>query len=357
MGTKTDTGLKIVTVAACSEDRPRSDSASTIELDDGRLLIAYHGYLGGPQAGEDFGHAVIFIRESRDGGLSWGDERMVVDNQIGDHNVMQPSLFKISGELLMGYARHHGPENSSMEILRSTDDGASFGEPDFVWSRCGERRASTFNCFVPLKDGRVLMPVQCGTEIFKPNDHWRVTCYISEDRCRTWQRQAGVIDLPMRGAMEPSVAQLDDGELICSLRTQLGSVFIARSDDCGHSWNTPQPSGLTAPEACTSLAMLPGTQRLVLFWNGASYVYPHHHFGPRTPLSVAVSDDRGHTWRRLGDIETEPRHEFTNLSCTFLRDGRAALSYMSGPETPDGNFNRTRLELRCALISRAFLES
>ena len=201
------------------------------------------------------------------------------------------------------------------------------------------------------------MPVQRGKDIWKPEDHQWVTTYISADQGRTWRLQEGEIDLPLRGAMEPSVVQLADGELVCSLRTQLGNVFLARSGDCGANWTKPQPAGLTAPESCTCLELLPGTQRLVLFWNGGYYEYPHHHFGPRTPLSVAVSDDRGHRWRRLGDIETQPRHEFTNLSCTFLRDGRAALTYMSGAELPNGNFNRTHLDLKCALISREFLES
>ncbi len=348
--------IKIVTVAPCSEARPRSDTASIAELDDARLLIAYHGYRAGPEGGDDFGCAVIFLRESHDGGATWTEERLAVDNQPGDVNVMVPSLLQLDGELLLGYCRNHARTDSSMEIVRSRDGGVSFGDPTFVWRHCGEHRFSGYNCFRPLQDGRLLVPMQSSKEIWTPGEHQWVSSYISRDRGVTWEFQGGKVDLPMRGAMEPSVVQLADGELVCSLRTQLGNVFIARSRDCGVTWDLPQPAGLTSPESCTSLALLPGTQRLILFWNGGYYDCTHHHFGPRTPLSVAVSDDRGHTWRRLADIETQPRNEYTNLSCTFLRDGRAALTYMSGAELPNGNFNRTHLELKCAFVSRKFLE-
>jgi len=356
MSEKRGEEIQIVTVAPCSETRPRSDTASIVELPDGRLLIAYHGYRAGPEHGDDFGAAVIFMRESHDGGATWTEERLVVDNQPGDVNVMVPSLLVLDGELLLGYCRNHARTDSSMEIVRSRDGGATFGDLTYVWRHCGEHRFSGYNGFVPLRDGRLLVAFTTSKEVWTPGEHEWVGTYISADRGRTWQLQPGKIDLPMRGAMEPSVVQLPDGELVCSLRTQLGNVFLARSRDCGATWDLPQPSGLTSPESCTALALLPGTERLILFWNGGYYDYRHHHFGPRTPLSVAVSDDRGHTWRRLADIESEPRHEYTNLSCTFLRDGRAALTYMSGPELPNGNFNRTRLDLKCAFLSRRFLE-
>lgn len=348
--------IEIATVVPCREDRPRSDTASIVELDDGRLVVAYHGYQPGPEHGDDFGAAVVFMQESHDGGATWINERLVVDNHPGDVNTMDPSLLKLDDELLLGYVRNHTPTDSSMQIVRSRDGGATFGDPTFIWEHCGEHRFGSYNGFRLLRDGRLLIATTSSKEIWTQGEHQRAGSYISADRGRTWQNQSGVIDMPMRGAIEPSVVQLEDGELLCSLRTQLGGVFLTRSRDCGGSWDMPQPAELRASESCTALAILPGTQRLILFWNDAPYDFTHHHFGPRTPLSVAISDDRGHTWRRLGDIEAQPNYEYTNLSCTFLRDGRAAVTYMSGAELPNGNFNRTHLELKCALVPRSFFE-
>ena len=47
----------------------------------------------------------------------------------------------------------------------------------------------------------------------------------------------------MRGAMEASVAELLDGELVLSSRTQLGAVFLSRPYDGGQHWSLPADDG------------------------------------------------------------------------------------------------------------------
>ena len=37
------------------------------------------------------------------------------------------------------------------------------------------------------------------------------------------------------GAMEPSVAELPDGPLVVSLRTQLGGSYVSRATDAGET--------------------------------------------------------------------------------------------------------------------------
>ena len=41
-------------------------------------------------------------------------------------------------------------------------------------------------------------------------------------------------------AQEPSIAQLPDGRLICTLRNIRGSVYYTVSDDMGHTWREPE---------------------------------------------------------------------------------------------------------------------
>lgn len=344
---------QIVTVSPCSETRPRSDSSSLVELADGRLLIVYHGYRAGPEGGGDFGDAAIFIRESADGGATWSGERLLLDVDPGDVNAMNPSLALLGDELLLAVTRNHTRTDSSLELRRSADGGRTLGPPTFIWQRCGEHRFTMYDCFRRLRDGRLLVMMQSSALIWEPGEKQWVDSYLSEDDGYTWTQQGGRIDLPMRGAMEPAVAQMPDGELVCSLRTQLGRVFITRSRDCGRTWELPQPSGPISPESCTCLMLLPGTERLVLFWNGGTYVHDHHHFGERTPLSVAVSDDRGRTFRHVTDIESHPAGEYTNLTCRFLSDGRAALAYLAGIGEGPAAFNRTCLSLKLALLPRS----
>ena len=347
---------KLVTIAPCSEARPRTDTASLIELGD-RLLVAYHGYRAGPEGGGDFGDAAIYFRESSDGGATWSDERLVLDNEPGDVNAMVPALLPLGDELLLGCTRNHTRSDSSLEVRRSQDGGATFGDPDYVWRHCEEHRFGAYDGLLKLQDGRLFTTATGSKVVWKPEEKYTVTGYASEDLGHTWRQLPGAIDVPMRGAMEPSVVQMPDGELVCSLRTRLGRVFITRSQDVGESWEPPQPSGPISPESCTCLARIPDSERLVLFWNNSPYVYNHHHYGLRTPISAAVSDDRGRTWSHVLDIESHPNGEYTNMAATFLADGRAALTYMAGIGKAPGDFNRTCLELNLALIPGSLLSA
>ena len=197
-----------------------------------------------------------------------------------------------------------------------------------------------------LKSGRLLLPV-CGG----PGNQWKQAysagCFVSDDSGRTWRRTPGRVELPKRGAMEPSVAELENGDLVMSLRTQLGGPYLARSTDGGESWSAAEPSGLEGGESCTNLRRIPGTNTLLLLWNHSRFISAgHHHYGERTPLTAAVSSDAGRTWRIIGDLATGPADEYTYLGCTFTADGRAVITYMFC--TPA--WTRSRLSLRVAVI-------
>ena len=201
---------QIVTVAPCSKARPRSDTASITELDDGHLLITYHGYRAGPEHGDDFGCAVVFLRESHDGGATWTEERLAVDNQPGDVNVMDPSLLQLDGELLLGYCRNHARTDSSMEIVRSRDGGVSFGDPTFVWRHCGEHRFSAYNCFCLLQDGRLLL-------IYGRRDTPQgILGMLSTDDGKTWDAENKILVAADSGRDQgyPSIVQRDDGMIV-----------------------------------------------------------------------------------------------------------------------------------------------
>ena len=58
--------IRHVVVEAATATTPRSDTASVIELPDGRLMVAYHKYDMTEKAGDDFGRCSIWSRlESR----------------------------------------------------------------------------------------------------------------------------------------------------------------------------------------------------------------------------------------------------------------------------------------------------
>jgi sialidase-1 len=101
-------------------------------------------------------------------------------------------------------------------------------------------------------------------------------------------------------------------------------------------------------ESCTCLRRIPGTDNVVLFWNHSKYEKGHHHYGERTPLTAAVSSNRGKSWRIIGDLADDPQAEYTNLDCLFTYEGTAILTYMHAKPA----WNRKQISLRAALIPR-----
>jgi sialidase-1 len=345
--------IRNVEIAKAGPDNPRNDTASVLERRDGSLMVVWHKYSASEIAGSDFGVCRIFSKTSRDGGLTWGQERLLVDVEKGDLNVQAPALCHLrSGDVLLNCLRAHAKDSSSMLIFRSRDDGKSFEEISRVWNRTkGQWLQGGASSLVPLSSGRVLLPMHGGSGE-QGTQHNIARAFYSDDQGKTWTASRGSVDLPMRGAMEASVAELESGSLIMSLRTQLGSVFLSQSDDHGDTWTLAQPSGLKAPESCTCLRRIPGTNNLILFWNDSLYNPKHHHYGERSPLSGAVTKDEGKTWRHLGSLATG-NSEFTNLSCTFLSTGKAVVTYMRS--TPP--FSRTAIDLRAAIIDGAWFHT
>lgn len=348
--------IRTVVVAKASPSNPRNDTANVAELPGGELMIVWHKYSASndPRPGGDLCPARIFTKRSRDGGLTWGDERMLVDLYPGDLNTMAPALCLLpSGELLMNCVRDHSKSSTTMMLFRSKDNGRTFGPPEAIWERSPKfwlQGGASSLC--RLSSGRLLLPFESVEgELWTPTDHSVVHFYYSDDQGHHWNMGPATLALPLRGAMEPSVAELEGGHLLVSMRTELGSVFLSRSNDNGETWSLPQTSGLKAPESCTCLRRIPGTRNLVLFWNDSLYNPKHHHFGERTPLSAALSEDGGETWRRLGNIATGPK-EFTNLGCTFLSSGHAIVTFM----VDDPPFTRKRIDLCAALIDKRWFQ-
>ena len=341
--------IRHVTIEPATADTPRSDTASVAELSDGRLMVVYHKYQRGKHSGHDHGTCTIWSKTSSDGGVTWREPRMLVDAAKGDMNVQAPALLKLkSGKLILACLRaHKSGASSTMCVFSSSDDGKTFAAMDPVWKRSkGQLLQGGASSLVELKSGRIILPFHGGT-----GSQWRQTnsawCYFSDDGCKTWRR-SNAVELPKRGAMEASVAQLSDGSLLMSLRTQLGGPYLARSNDEGKTWSKAVFSGLEGGESCTCLRRIPGTKSVVLFWNNSKFNKRHHHFGERSGLTAAISSDNGKTWRKIGVVADDPKAEYTNLDCFFTSTGQAVVTYLYAKPA----WNRKQIHLKAALIKR-----
>ncbi len=318
-------------VAPKSAQSPRSDSASVAELPGGTLYIVWQKFRESPLQGGDHGLADIVAAISRDGGKTWENERRLIETAPGDTNIQCPAICPLpGGDLLLAALRVHARDSTSMCLFRSGDQGNTWSEEGKIWERSkGQWLQGGVPGIVRLSDGRLVLPFHFGSgdQGTQVNS---IGCFISDDDGRSWRQTPGIVKLPMRGAMEPSVTELKNGRLLMSIRTQLGTPFLSESTDRGETWSDTWSMGFTAPESGTCLRRIGRTNALLLIWNGCEYYQPrprHSHYGPRNPLSLAISRDDGRTWRRIGDIESDISCEFTNINCLFTRKGDAVITY------------------------------
>lgn len=361
-------GLEYSVVRRVDDSCPRNDMGSVTRLTDGRLLVAWQKYTTSDYGSQDYGEIEIASRLSHDDGRSWQDERVLVRPHLEtDFNVQAPALRRLaSGDLLLMCLRAHRggtethPESSSstMELFRSKDDGETFESFGYLWRRTkGNWMQGGVTSLLQLRSGRLLVPFEFGTG-GQFTQHYQISCVLSDDEGKSWQQATSVIDLPMRGAIEPSVAELSNGDLVMSIRTQLGSVFLSHSTDQGETWSLPQTSGLRAPETASCLRCLPGTDHLLLLWVDSLYDPKHHHYGVRTPLCLGFSRDRGRSWTHLGVLAHREEFNFFDMGMDFVDDDTGIITYgVAGPNRKVGSpwLNLEVMDLHAIRVTRDWL--
>jgi len=344
-----------------SAEHPRYCCGGFIELKDGRLMMVNMEYMAGNVhsefAGDDEAPCRLCALYSTDRGRTWGGHRVLVENNPGDINVHLPAILRLKdGGILYYFVRYHNLELYTQTtftgyINRSDDEMESF-------SQIAEVKYNAHG-FLTLRSGRIALPYH------KPVGPWgkevlHAGAIYSDDLGHTWTA-SNEITLPLRGAMEPRIAQRRDGSVFMTMRTQLGNVFSSVStDDCA-TWAKPQPTGLRASESMAGLYPIQDTGDMIIIWNECEeYDYEYNHCGKRTPLTVAVSKDGGETWVHKKHVETAPDYEFTNPHCYFTSYGELIIAYetskMKIVEFP-GLFGRERMSMRAIIADIEWLYS
>lgn len=317
-------------VFLATKAHPRYSEGSVAVLADGRYLFATTEFF---DSESDFAAARIVGVESRDGGRSWTAPRVLQEN-VGRKNVMSVTLRRLSfparfdAPLGFFYLVKNDYHDLQVHLRTSLDQGATFSEGVRVTTTDGYHVLNNDRITI-LASGRIVAPVASTADVTKEN-HFVCSCFLSDDRGRTWRRSQNVVDYAQRGAMEPEVVELADGRLLMHIRTQLGHIAVSESSDGGESWSAARPWNVRAPEAPATLRSIPATGDLLLIWNN-TFTEGAGHGGKRTPLTAAVSSDAGRTWNHVRNLETSQQHTYAYTSVTF-DGGRALLTYYVGDD-------------------------
>ena len=300
-------------------------AVSMVEWADGRILLV---------AGEQF-------CTSDDGGLTWSAPAGRSDAN-GDP-VGGIAMVRLSGEGvgLVGM-RTVGRYGWHELLFRRSEDGGQTWQPPVVCSSPGFPSHILQDVLLRTSSGRIILPVyfSIGQGAWRAEDapfpgalykgHFVSTdahyfdphfgaCYIcySDDDGRTWQRNKdGELFIGLEygsvfGAVyEPSAAEVSPGKLMMLMRTGLGRLYQAWSEDDGETWSRPEPTSLAACHSPAQIRSLPGTGHLLCVWNQHSREEIRRGLG-RTRLSCAVSRNGGGVWEFFRNVQSI--HETTRV--------------------------------------------
>ena len=273
-------------------------------LPDGTLVAAYNGFASkvGSSGGTDASDATLNIITSLDGGYTWGEEQVMLEKQPGSLNLLNPTfIWFANGDLGLIYCEKEEAEICNIYIRRSSDNGLTWGEAQRITDAPqGYSILSSGHRVLRLSTGRILLPVAYSATVNDVYGSDRAIGYVwySDDEGYTWHRSLDALTLP-HAALEPSVAELQNGDILLSLRTREERViYQSISTDGGLTWSQPTLCGLQSPSATNTVMSLPATGDIAIFWNN-----DFSESGlERRPLTVALSTDNGLTYHNIRSL-------------------------------------------------------
>ncbi|MEF3304925.1 sialidase family protein [Paenibacillus sp. GYB003] len=356
---------KIVLDLRPGDNNPRNSEGAFVELKDGRLLFAYSRFAG--KSANDDAKASIAARYSADGGETWSGDSIIARPEDHDAlNIMSVSLLRLgNGDIGLFYIVRYGWHDTRLHLRRSSDEGATWGEP--ICCVPGRGYYVTNNDrVVRLSSGRLVVPAGYHRMKASSETEWgsfdgRAIAYffLSDDDGYTWREARNFCSIGAPNSrsdmQEPGVIELANGALWGWARTDLGCQYEVFSHDGGETWSRPAPSKFTSPCSPLSMKRDPGTGALLAVWNPIPAYNTRRlekHSWGRTPLIGAISKDEGKTWERHFAVEREEDGNGCCYVAIHFAGDAVLLAYCAG-EAEDG-ICLARLKIRKIAISELY---
>ena len=93
--------IEYVTIAPASDEHPRNDSATAVQLRDGSIFLVWMEFFASEWVSKDEAPNRLSSLRSTDGGRTWGAHQVEATTEPGDRSVYNPSLLRLAnGEIL-----------------------------------------------------------------------------------------------------------------------------------------------------------------------------------------------------------------------------------------------------------------
>jgi len=279
----------------------KSNHASTIEiLPDGTLAAAWFSGVK-----EEADNCAIVFATLPAGTTNWTTATTV--SQREGYSNQNPELFydNITSTLHLFHSQapfKSGESEAWIWVLSSTDGGSTWSKPAPLFSAPG---AFPRNRIIPGLDGTVLFPYYnaSGKDTpFKAN--YAIIARSGKDHKLSEGSDWASTPIPGSANLaQPTVVRLVPAKstLKAWFRDRRAEhIYTADSSDDGRTWSKPVPSGLPNPNVgIEAFPLLSG--HVAMVFNNYSKATAGKH--GRTPLTIAMSEDSGATWKYQRNLQ------------------------------------------------------
>jgi hypothetical protein len=315
---------------------------------DGRLFAVWGAFA------KDDANGRVYGSFSETGGRTWSAPKLLIDDPKlldGDPNIL------VDGRAIWVYATRATIPNTIKKawtyMVKSPDNGATWSKPIEVFIPRQYTPGKQHNA-IKLRDGTYAMGIswdlwaERGMNARTEGEMDLASGILLSTDGANWTLHGAVHALVpdkvrpgfTNGLCEPSIVQLESGEILMFLRSGGPRHYESRSRDGGLTWSQPAPSSLTGSNTPTALLRNDKNQsEIVAVWNSNPL--------QRWPLVTAMSSDGGRKW-------STPR---------ILANAGRQVSYPGLTQTGDGTFVAIWQEdiagggrdIRCARFTREWL--
>lgn len=297
-----------------------SHAANIYQLKNGDLICAWF-------SGDWEGTSKVGIVVSRlpKGSKQWTKTELV-DNEEGS-SFQNPMLFQSPDGVVHLYhttqGAHMGEANAHVLEVTSSDNGKTWGKPALLFSKPG---AFSRHPMLVLQDGTWLFPMTYVTSrgIDKGSETNYSVMELSKDQGKTWKEC--MVDKSF-ALVQPTVVELAPGRLLSFFRDRKSHWIYQSTSSDGCTWTEPAPTVLPNNNASVQAYRLKDGHIIMIFDNQRK--------GPRRPVTLALSEDEGKTWKYARDIEVG-RPELGEESGAIRGAGREEYAYPSVMQARDG---------------------
>ncbi len=264
---------------------PECHASTVLRLENGDLLAAWF-------AGTKEGHEDVMVWLSRREHGVWSEPRCMTKETGVPH--WNPVLFRQADGTVSLYYKigHHIPSWRTI-VMESRDEGCTWSDARELIPGDEGGRGPVKNKPIMLSNGMLLAPASI------EQGPWRCFMDKSPDGMH-WEKKPVPVRCEQINMIQPSLWVSAAGHVHALMRTNAGFVYRSDSCDYGDTWCPAYPTAMPNNNSgLDCVCMDSGT--LALVCNPVE-----KDWGPRSPLTLFLSEDNGDSFRKILDLETDP---------------------------------------------------